>query len=56
MKAAILILFPLGLVAIAYACTMQERRRPVPVFTAPEWATDRYGRSFPTNFNPPANP
>ncbi len=56
MKIAILILLPLGLVAIAYVVTMTERRRPAPPFTAPEWATDRHGRPFPTNFNHPANP
>lgn len=56
MKITILILFPLGLGVIAYAMTMAERRRPVPSFVAPEWATDRYGRAFPANFNPPTAP
>lgn len=56
MNAATLILLPLGLVAIAYAVTLTERSRPVPPFVTPEWATDRYGRPFPTNANPPANP
>jgi hypothetical protein len=53
MKAATLILLPLGLVAIAYVVTLTERSRPVPPFTAPEWATDRDGRQYPANFNPP---
>lgn len=53
MKAATLILLPLGLVAIAYAVTLTERSRPVPPFVTPEWATDRYGRQYPANFNPP---
>jgi hypothetical protein len=56
MNAAILILLPLGLVAIAYVVTLTERSRPVPPFVTPEWATDRYGRPFPTNFNPPSHP
>ena len=66
MKAAILILLPLGLVAIAYACTMAEARRPVPAFTTPEWTVDSYGRPHPTgfrstlpaspNYNPPTEP
>ena len=55
MNAATLILLPLGLVAIAYAVTLTERSRPVPPFVTPEWATDRYGRPFPTNFNPPSD-
>ena len=50
MKVAALILFPLGLVAIAYACALAEARRPVPVFTTPEWTVDRYGREHPTGF------
>jgi hypothetical protein len=53
MKAATLILLPLGLVAIAYVVTLTERRRPVPPFVTPKWAADRYGRQYPANFNPP---
>jgi hypothetical protein len=53
MNAATLILLPLGLVAIAYAVTLTEWSRPVPPFVTPEWATDRYGRQYPANFNPP---
>jgi len=53
MNAATLILLPLGLVAIAYVMALTERSRPAPPFTAPKWATDRYGRQYPANFNPP---
>ena len=53
MNAAFFVLLPLGLIAIVYAVTMEERRRPVPPFVAPAWATDRYGRPYPANFNPP---
>ncbi len=49
-----LILFPLGLIAIAYACTVSAMRQPPPPFTPPEWAVDRYGRPYPVNYNPPA--
>lgn len=50
MKAAILILFPLGLVAIAYACTIAELHRPVPAFETPDWTVDLSGRAHPTGF------
>lgn len=58
MKAAALILLPIGLVAIAYACALAEKRRPVPVFETPEWTLDRYGRAHPTGFHStlPASP
>jgi hypothetical protein len=53
MNAAIMSLLPLGLIVIAYGITLTERSRPVPPFVTPEWATDRYGRQYPANFNPP---
>ena len=53
MNAAIMSLLPLGLIVIAYGVTLTERSRPVPPFVTPEWATDRYGRQYPANFNPP---
>lgn len=53
MKAATLILLPLGLVAIAAVMALTERSRPVPPCTIPEWATDRQGRAVPSNFNAP---
>ncbi len=50
MKATALILFPMGLVAIAYACAVAEKRRPVPVFETPAWTHDLSGRAHPTGF------
>jgi hypothetical protein len=54
MKAAILILLPIGLVFISYFILIKEMNKPIEPYVVPEWVPDKYGRYYPSfNYNPP---